>query len=174
MRRLNKRPHGAKAVAFWCIVFFALTQVALNVYVDGWQPEFYDPEFGVRKNILQARIAESPDRPLLLMIGSSRAEMCFLPEQLLPLYTETGAQALPFNFCHLGAGPTMNLLEVRRLLRAGIHPRWLLVEIMPPQLADQKQHIMQDSAALGDMPTVLRYKNPFLSAALFTRARLTP
>ena len=55
--------------------------------------------------LLQARLTETPERPLLLMMGSSRTVMCFRPENLAELHTSAGAQVLPFNFSHLAAGP---------------------------------------------------------------------
>jgi hypothetical protein len=174
MSRPNKKSFRARAALAWTLAFFVLSQLAWNLFVDGWHPEQYDPESGVRLAALRARMAETPGRPLLLLVGSSRTEMSFLPERLPPLYTPAGAQVLPFNFSHLGAGPVMNLLQVRRLLRQGIHPDWLLVEVMPPQLNDAKQLILHAATEVRDMPLVARYKNPWLTYALFLRSRLVP
>src|SRR4051812_40711862 len=120
-------------------VAFVAVQFVLNVVVDGWHPGLYDSEYAVRLRTLRARVAEAPGRPLLLLVGSSRTEMNFLPEVLPPLHTASGETPLVFNFSHLGAGPVMNLLEVRRLLRDGVRPGWLVLEAMPPQLGDSRQ-----------------------------------
>jgi hypothetical protein len=165
---------SAKSTLGWGALFFVLTQIALNVYLDVWHPEQYDGEFDIRLSLLQERIAENPGQPLLLLVGSSRMTMNYLPEQLPPLYTPAGQRVLPFNFAHLGAGPAMNLLEVRRLLRAGTRPDWLIVEIMPPQLNDDKQRILHDMAAAGDLPMVFRHKNLFASLGLYARTRVAP
>jgi hypothetical protein len=168
-RRLN-----AKTTIAWGALFYLLSQLALNVYVDGWHPEQYDAEFAARLALLEARIAENPDAPLLLLVGSSRMTMNYLPEQLPPLYASDGRRALPFNFAHMGAGPGMNLLEVRRLLARGIRPDWLVVEIMPPQLNDSRQRILHDVAAARELPLVIRHTNPVVALGIYARSRLSP
>lgn len=173
---MSRRPHHARAMTVlgWTFLGFVALQVALNLYVDGRHPEWYDAEFGARLETLRARMAEAPGRPLLLLVGSSRTEMNFLPEQLPPLHTPSGARPLAFNFSHLGAGPVMNLVEVKRLLRSGVHPTWLIVEVMPSQLGDDKQRILTATAAAGDLPLVRRYVDPIRTWGIFCRSRLTP
>ena len=41
--------------------------------------------------------------------------------------------ALVYNFGILGSGPLLNLVNLRRLLDAGIRPNLLYVEILPAQ-----------------------------------------
>jgi hypothetical protein len=174
MQQQDRRMRTAGAAIAWAMLFYALSQVALNVYIDGWHPELYDAEFGARMVRLRTQLRENPGRPLLLVIGSSRMTMNFLPEQLAPLYTPSGERVVVFNFAHLGAGPAANLLQVRRLLRYGIRPDWLIVEVMPPQLNDSNQRIVDRIAEIRDEPLVAHYKNPVLSWALFLRGRTAP
>src|SRR6266850_6378448 len=112
------------------LLFFLVAQMLFNIVADMRHPELYDPEYGVRLGLLRARQAETPDRPLLLLIGSSRTVMSFRPEILGALRTGDGAPVLAFNFSHLAAGPLMNLLAYDRLRREGIRPKWLVVEVM--------------------------------------------
>src|SRR5205807_1395436 len=101
-------------------------QLAFNVVLDRRYPEAYDPEFYVRLEILKARMRENRDAQFLLLIGSSRTVMSFIPEKLPPLAAKTAEKVVPFNFSHLGAGPAMNLVVLRRLLASGIKPDWLV------------------------------------------------
>lgn len=172
--RSNYKRLGAKPPLLWAIAFFFLFQASINVFVDKSHPEVIDLESVVRLKLLRDRMEENPDRPLLLMVGSSRTEMNFVPEELPPIRSASGEAVLPFNFSHLGAGPIMNLVQVNRLLRAGIHPKWFVIEVMPPQLGDEKQSILHNATWVRDQPLVARFKNPWLTYALFIRGHLTP
>jgi hypothetical protein len=68
----------------------------------------------------------------------------------------------------------MNLLEVKRLLRDGVRPGWLVLEVMPPQLGDSRQRILCAKATARELPFVCRYTEPWRAAALFARSRLVP
>lgn len=134
------------------LLFFLAAQMLFNIVADMRHPELYDPEYGVRLALLRARQAEIPDRPLLLLIGSSRTVMSFRPEILGELRTGDGAQVLPFNFSHLAAGPLMNLMAYDRLRREGIRPRWLVMEVMAPNLSREPGTTPTTIANAGDLP----------------------
>jgi hypothetical protein len=170
----KRRISSARSVLFWMVLGFLVAQLALNVLLELRYSAVNDKEYARRLDLLRARLSEEPGRPLLLLLGSSRTEMNFLPEELPPLRTASGQQPLPFNFSHLGAGPVMNLLELRRLLRAGIRPEWLVLEVMPPQLGDVSQHIITDVAGSQDLPLTGRYDNPLRAYGVFVRGRLVP
>src|SRR5262245_42698597 len=111
-------------------VFVALA-VAFVVVMDVRFPFWTDREYAARRQIVLDRTAEHPERPLLVVLGSSRVGAGFVPEELGPIYDDRGRQISVINFSHLGAGPRMNLLQLRRLLRDGTTPDYLLVEFMP-------------------------------------------
>src|SRR5262245_8761291 len=56
----------------WLLAGFTLCQVVLAVAIDCWLGAVRDPEFAGKLERLQARLAEAPGRPLVLMLGSSR------------------------------------------------------------------------------------------------------
>jgi hypothetical protein len=170
----RRRAAGAKAALAWGALGFFCAQLALDIAVVARHPELHDPEFGTRLALLRERLAEDPGRPPLLFLGSSRTVGSFLPEKLPPLRAASGERPLVFNFSHLGAGPGMNLLETRRLLRYGIRPRWLVVEIMPPQLGDDSQTILLALAGAGDLSVTRRYRNPVQVYGTFVRGQLAP
>jgi Protein of unknown function (DUF1574) len=128
-------------------------QAAFSLLLPWWHP---DMEYRVRREALQARIAERPADSLFLMVGSSRVSFAFDPESLTPMSDDDGRQVLSFNFGHFNAGPTANLLTVDRLLRADVKPRWLLVEINPPLCAHDWSGFVQ-MGSWGDIQTINKY-----------------
>jgi hypothetical protein len=169
----SRRLSAARASLAWAALAFVCVQAALDILV-AQHPEIDDPEFYRRLELLQTRRAEQPDRPLMLFLGSSRIETGILPEKLPPLRTAAGEQPLVFNCSHLGAGPGMNLLMLRRVLSAGIRPDWLVIEIMPARLADSKQNVLLECAGVSDLSVTRNYRDPLKVYAYFARAQLLP
>jgi hypothetical protein len=140
-----------------------LAVAALNgllvLAVETTRPEWRDPEFGVKLKLLRARAAEEPDRPLVVLLGSSRAALGFRPDAL-----GEGGETGPvvFNGALAGAGPLLELLVLRRLLDRGIRPAAVLVEVMPP-LLNQPEGIPEanrlplERVCLGDLGVLRRY-----------------
>jgi hypothetical protein len=163
---------SARAALVWGLACALAALAAGAAAVDRWQPELYDEEFATRMAILQQRRVEDPDRPLLAVIGSSRTALAFAPEQLPPLVTPAGKRVLPFNCSHFGAGPAMNLMLLRRLLDAGVRPRWVVVELMPQFLAHESWQYLTHSAAARDLPRLGRYYGAAELACGYARRRL--
>jgi hypothetical protein len=113
-----------------------------------------DPEYATRLAILRARQAETPDRPVLLAVGSSRVMAAFVPEQLPPLYTHDGRPVLAINFAHTGAGPATNHLMLTRLFRDGARPKWVLVEVMAAFVAHEDRKPLAGLCTLRDLAAV--------------------
>jgi hypothetical protein len=118
----------------WFLAGFALCQLALGAVIDRL-PSVRDPEFEARLDRLRARQAATPGRPLVLVLGSSRTG-CGLDARRLS-ETDHYHGALVFNFGISGSGPLFQLVNLRRLLDAGIRPDLLYVEVMPALLADR-------------------------------------
>lgn len=157
--RANAR---AKTAVLWGALAFVAAQVVLGVVVSYLHPELRDPEYGYRLKALREQAAASPDRPLLLILGSSRTLSGICPPALPAWPGEAGPEPRVFNFSLLGAGPVRELMTLRRLLAAGHRPDWLLVEVWPPYLPQQgywldEGHIMQKDLRWVDLPVVARY-----------------
>ena len=165
---------AATRTIVWTIVFLAGSLVALNVCLELRQPEVYDPEFDARLSVLRERIREAPDRPLLLVLGSSRITMAFRPETLPPLRTPDGTCALPFNLSHSGAGPLFELLMTTRLANEGIAPRWMVVELVPPLLGVDGESTAVGLAEGCDLPVLRRHVSPWklYGRYLYERSRV--
>jgi len=174
MRTQRRQFERARPAVLWTLLGFAAIQFALNAAVVSQHPEVQDSEYVERLTTLRERMAEGPNRPLCLLIGSSRMVDNFAPEKLPPLPAVNGEAPLVFNFAHLGAGPGMNLLVLRRLLREGIRPQWLVIEIMPPQLGDEKQSILYSTANIRDLSITRRLHHPFQVYGDFVRRDLAP
>jgi hypothetical protein len=165
---------SARAALGWGLFCFVALQMAFNVVLDWHCPGVYDEEFGVRLEKFRACRKEHPEAPTLLMLGSSRCVMNFLPEELTELRTRDGATVLPFNFSHLGAGPVMNLMQYRRLRRCGVRPDYLVVEVMPPCLSNEPLSAITVCATAPDLPTLQGYFEPSRLYGPFLQRRLIP
>ena len=158
MRRC--RGHYRSAV-LWTAAAYLACQVALALYTEAQIPEIYDREYRDRLMLLRQRVKEDPVRPLLLVVGSSRITTDFRPETLPPLHTAAGEQPLPFNLSHSGSGPLLNLMLLRRVLREGFTPRWVVVEVVPSLLGTSGRSSAAKLAQAGDLPTLHRYVRPW-------------
>jgi hypothetical protein len=160
-----KRSRRARRALAWGAACYLAAQLAFAGVL-------YDPEYTWRLEVLKTRRAEDPQRPLLLMLGSSRTMMAFWPEILAPLRTETGQEALPFNLSHPASGPVMNLMQIHRLLREGIRPKWLILEIMPAYLAEDPCESLTCTLGPSDLPVLQDYVNPWALYGKYVLERL--
>src|SRR5438105_3797911 len=88
----DRRGHSVRARASvgWGLLCFILSQLVCCAVVELWRKDLYDPEFAARLATLRARMTEQPDRPLFLVLGSSRTLMSFRPEGLPPITSKSG------------------------------------------------------------------------------------
>ncbi|OYV90071.1 MAG: hypothetical protein B7Z73_06395 [Planctomycetia bacterium 21-64-5] len=106
--------------------------MAANFAADFIEPGLREPEYGRKLALLKTQLRQLPQRPLLLLLGSSRTAYGVRPDRLFDAATvET---PLVYNFGILGGGPLYELLYFQRLLAAGIRPRWVVIEVHPALL----------------------------------------
>ncbi len=161
MRRDCDRGRYYRSAVLWSAGAYLACQLALAVYTEVRIPEIYDREYRDRLMQLRQRTQEEPARPLLLVVGSSRITTDFRPETLPPLHTANGEQPLPFNLSHSGSGPLLNLMLLRRVLREGFTPRWVIVEVVPSLLGASGRSSAAKLAQAADLPTLHRHINPW-------------
>jgi hypothetical protein len=142
--RLQRGPAAARNALLWALALFVCGQAALAVGIERSRPELRDPEYGYKLARLRACLARNPGRPLLLVLGSSRTELGFRPRLVPPARAPAGREPVVFNFGLSGSGPVLELLYLRRLLREGIRPDWLLIEILPPALHQEESNSEAD------------------------------
>jgi hypothetical protein len=122
------QPNTRRRRARTAFVVFALFVVLLN-FVFGFaselNPRLRDPAYGDKLAKLHTK---TPD---VLMLGSSRTLLGFHAGRV---EETTGRTA--FNFGTPATGPITHLVYLNRLLKAGVRPKLLLVEVLPPMMAD--------------------------------------
>jgi hypothetical protein len=132
---LTSAPKG-KRIALWTLACIAASQMALSIYLDQSRLETRDPLYGHRLKHLRQRLAESPNAPLFLIMGSSRVKYSIWPDAMKLHFHNNSTQPVVYNFGINGMGTIRELMHFRRLLADGIQPQWLLVEIWPPLWAE--------------------------------------
>jgi hypothetical protein len=159
-RRWDQRRCRARTSLVLGLVFFLSVQLGSATLQDCWRPELRDPEYGQKLHILREQLAAEPDRPLVLVLGSSRTEVGLRPN-LIPLPASAGGRApLLFNFGLPGGAPLQELVCLHRVLSEGIRPAWVLVEVLPPALHDdrhQEEWLRPDRLAWSDLRLMRRY-----------------
>jgi len=130
MRTVNR----SRRMLVWCCLLF-LTGQGMWSTVAEYVPKLRDPSYGDKLTKLQRRTRAFPDRPLVLMLGSSRTGYALDGLSAEDrLYCAHAKRAIVFNFGVPAAGPVTHLLYLRRLLGAAVKPNLLLVEVMPALL----------------------------------------
>lgn len=106
--------------------------------MDCWNVALRDPLWGRKLAILRSRAAAEPDRPLVVVLGSSRTALGVKLENSLELDSATDRPPIVFNLAVMGAGPVNELVCLRRLLAEGIRPDRVLLEIHPLLLHEER------------------------------------
>jgi hypothetical protein len=162
----------SRAALLWTAALLSLVLVGSVYVLDDPTAGWYDVEYAARIALLRDRRRESPDRPLLLVMGSSRTQLSFRAERLGELTAPDGRAVLPFNFSHTGAGPLMNLMQYYRLRREGMRPDWLILEVRPPALTDEHPQLLRDCMTASDYPVLSRYLEPTYLKYRYALSRL--
>jgi hypothetical protein len=123
-----------RAGLLWGLGFFVLAHIGMLIATQSFWPHLRDPEFGYKLSLVRKHRQAEPDRPLLVLLGSSRTGQGMRPGVLPPLTTADGKTPFVFNFSQVGSGPLAELVTLCRLLDAGIRPDWLAVEVLPALL----------------------------------------
>ncbi|HWB11630.1 MAG TPA: hypothetical protein VG826_20535 [Pirellulales bacterium] len=110
---------------------FATLQLGLSVVMDEWLPVLHDAEYGCKLARLRQRQRECPRHSLMLILGSSRSGVGLDPESFPARQAADGRETLAFNFAITGCGPVQELQILKRLLRHGVRPERLLIEVHP-------------------------------------------
>ena len=139
--RSTRASRSRSAILFGVFTVFAL-QLGFGFYAEQ-NPKRKDPPFGDKFAKLTARPA---DRPLVLMLGTSRTLLGFQAGQVEEEFP--GVRA--FNFGTPSSGPITHLVYLHRLLNAGIVPDLLIVEVLPSALTDGVEGPIEQSFFTGE------------------------
>ncbi len=143
-RRLVRQPRGR---LLWLAAGFVLCQAVLALAVETWLADVRDPEYADRLAAVKERLAETPGRPLVLALGSSRTAFGLDARRLSN--DQQGTPLLVYNFGLMGGGPTLYLATLRRLLADGIRPDVLFVDFVPGMYMDRGSKLMEERLVDG-------------------------
>jgi hypothetical protein len=162
----RSRARARRAVLLIAPAFVLVLAVAWTA-AEGVAPEITDTDYHARLRIARAA-AEHPDRPLGVVLGSSRAVWAFRPEQL----PESGVCWV--NAAHTGGGPTLSRLILHRLLRDGVRPAAVALEVMPTFFVKENNRFVSGHFAGSELPLMRAYADKPLDYDYhFLRHRLT-
>jgi hypothetical protein len=129
----GSRNRSARAGVLAGVVLALAAMVGMSTALETVKPEWRDPEYGHRLILLRRQQCESPDRPLILALGTSRTQNAIAPGAM-GFPAEPGSP-LVFNFGQSGSPPLKVLLTLLRLLDDGVRPGAVIVEVLPVWLA---------------------------------------
>jgi hypothetical protein len=132
LARARRLRRCGRAVLLWTLGLYLAAQAALLLVLDRWRPTLAVTVCRDKWRQLRQLAAREPERPLLVMLGSSRTEMALQAGRLSGLPGPDGRPFLAYNFGVPQAGPLHHGLYLGEMLDAGIRPRLLLVEFLPP------------------------------------------
>jgi hypothetical protein len=114
---------------------FVLATVGLAVTVETVKPQWRDPEYGYRRAAVRERVRAHPDRPLVLVFGSSRVEAGISPSAMG--FPDEPGRPLVCNFGSRAAVPVGVYLHTTRLFDTGVKPVAILVLISAFELVHE-------------------------------------
>jgi hypothetical protein len=144
-RGLKRR---GRAVLFGGAILYVVAQLAVCPVVDRWRAPQPMQEYRKWPRLRQL-VKATPDRPLVLMLGSSRTCYAFRAGQLNGMPGPDGRPLLVYNFGVAAAGPMHERMYLRDLLAEGIRPRLLLIEYVTPLMCKPARGITSEESALA-------------------------
>lgn len=164
-RRLTRRRKAAVSVGVG-VVAAVLLQLGLGVAAE-LSLYLRDPGYADKEVRLRKQFAAHPGAPSVVMLGTSRTGYGFYSARVREqLAAELGRDAMAFNYGIPASGPVTHLTYLRRLLDAGLRPDLLLVEVLPPTLAElddgplEARFLFADRLRRGEVEPVIGYGFP--------------
>lgn len=145
LRRLRRR---ALAALLWALFCYAAAGALPMLLQHRWEKIGPATE-RIKWPALRRLVARHPDRPLLLMLGSSRACWDFRAAALDGMPDSDGRPLSVYNFGIPATGPVAELFCLQDLLAEGIRPRFLLIEVLPPLLCKPRRGAFTEEGMLG-------------------------
>lgn len=144
---LRPRHRHAWSSLAWGLLFLVLLTTLAELFAPAKFEETLDPRYYVRRDRLrQRRELQNPDAPLVVLLGSSRINNSLdgkLAEANLGV--SAGRQVVVANFGTPGSGPYHSLTILGRLIRDGLKPDVVIVEVLPTYLVERDWGSMTSS-----------------------------
>lgn len=173
---LPSRRRGARTAIAWGVALVALANVVLAAAVETVLPKLRDPEYGYRITPLHTHQQTHPDRPLVLVLGTSRVQNSIDPSAMG--FPDQPGSPLVFNFGQSAASPLRQWITLQRLEAEGVRPAAVVIEIFSTSLGNpgpDEPGYKRDVAFEHDLPR-LTYSDvtrmePYLDNAFAFRRR---
>lgn len=148
LARSRRMRRCARTVLIWTLLWYAVLQLFPLLLKDRWQ--LIGSANEARKwPALRRIVAETPDRPLVLLLGSSRACWAFRAGALDGMPDSDGRPLRVYNFGIPATGPIYESFYLRDMLAEGIRPRLLLIEFLPPLLCEAQRGALTEESMTG-------------------------
>jgi hypothetical protein len=134
-----RRQRARRTLAGWVIAFVGL-EVAFGAALQGPLDFVRNSRYAARIRLLEAHCHADDERPLVLVLGTSRAQYGLRPDMLDRVSAQEPRSPIVFNFSSPGYGPTHHYVTLKRLLREGYRPTGIVLELAPHQLAADVSH----------------------------------
>ncbi len=144
LARVRRMRRCSRALLLWVLGLFAASQPAFVVALDHWHPTLTESWHSHKWAMLRRLRAREPDRPLVVMLGSSRTDDAFDAEMLNGLPGPGGRPLVGFNFGGPMVGPVRQGLYLDEMLRAGIRPSLLLLEFVPALMCEPRRGLVSE------------------------------
>jgi hypothetical protein len=116
----------------WGVALVAIVNIALAAAVETVLPKLRDPEYGYRVPHLKAHQQAHPDRPLVLMLGTSRVQNAI--DAAAMDFPDQPGSPLVFNFGQSASSPLRQWLILQQLEAEGVRPAAVVIEVFAPAL----------------------------------------
>lgn len=148
MARPRRMKRCGRAALLWVLFWYAVVLMIPLALKDRWQRIGAFNE--ARKwPALRQLVSQDPERPLLLMLGSSRGCWALRAGSLDGMPDSEGRPIHAYNFGIPATGPIHQLFFLRQLLAEGIRPRYLLVEFLPPLMCEAQRGALTEEGMTG-------------------------
>ena len=131
-----ERMRRSRRALFAGVLAVAGLQAYLDIGIDGGRLDWADAEYGTTLRHLEQRKREYPNRPVVVMLGTSRSKTAFAADRLSEAVPGDENPPLVLNASVYSAHPFHFQLVLRRLIATGAKPDAVFVEIFPLYMSD--------------------------------------
>jgi Protein of unknown function (DUF1574) len=159
--RLTNRRSRPRSAIIAGMLFVLFANISLGIAAELYT-RIRDPFYGDKLVKLQAKLKNDPNSSII-MIGSSRTGFAFHGLRIEERFRERGENIVAFNFGIPASGPITHCLYLKRLLKDGVKPKLLLLELLPSMLVEgdsgpqEKLFLFGDRLTYRELSEVSRY-----------------
>jgi len=124
---IRSRRRFARAALGWWAASFVLATAGLAATVETIRPEWRDPEYGHRIRQLRGWKSEAPERPVVLVFGSSRTQMAVAPAAMG--FADVPGSPLVYNFGYRAGRLFRSCFQILHVLDEGPRPDFVLIQL---------------------------------------------